>query len=208
MAFCENCGTQLSNGAKFCSSCGKPAGAGASSTASTPSQTSNATMKWILAGGVLLGLLGVGAALYFSHRSSVSQTPEAQAAQGYREAIVKAHEDSTLRTKAYTGKTCRVIRTEYALEWEKDPSKIQPFPLQAQTSTRNGVMNYTGRGGADVDPNRTFMPTGQGAGLIHEIKPAAEVFADLLRETEAALKKAQQLMSGDPVRQHSAAPPR
>ena len=61
-------------------------------------------------------------------------TPEAQAAQGYREAILKAHEDSTLRTKAYTGKTCRVIRTEYALEWEKDPSKIQPFPMQAQTS--------------------------------------------------------------------------
>ena len=71
-------------------------------------------------------------------------TPEAQAAQGYREAIVRAHEDSTLRTRAYTGKTCRVIRTEYALEWEKDPSKIQPFPLQAQTSSRNGVMNYTG----------------------------------------------------------------
>jgi enoyl-[acyl-carrier protein] reductase II len=132
-------------------------------------------------------------------------TPEAQAAQGYREAIVKAHEDSTLRTKAYTGKTCRVIRTEYALEWEKDPSKIQPFPMQAQTSQRNGVMNYTGRGGADVDPKRTFMPTGQGAGLIREIKPAAEVFADLLRETEESLHKAQQLLSGDPTRQHSAA---
>jgi len=132
-------------------------------------------------------------------------TPEAQAAQGYREAIVRAHEDSTLRTKAYTGKTCRVIRTEYALEWEKDPSKIQPFPMQAQTSQRNGVMNYTGRGGSDVDPKRTFMPTGQGAGLIREIKPAAEVFADLLRETEEALRKAQQLLSGDPARQHSAA---
>jgi enoyl-[acyl-carrier protein] reductase II len=135
-------------------------------------------------------------------------TPEAQAAQGYREAILKAREDSTLRTKAYTGKTCRVIRTEYALEWEKDPSKIQPFPMQAQTSQRNGVMNYTGvgRGGDDVDPKRTFMPTGQGAGLIREIKPAAEVFQDLLQETEAALRKAQQLMTGDPARQHSAAP--
>ncbi|HYL59531.1 MAG TPA: hypothetical protein VEU51_11715, partial [Candidatus Acidoferrales bacterium] len=133
--------------------------------------------------------------------------PEAQAAPGYRDAIVKAREDSTLRTKAYTGKTCRVIRTPYAMEWEKDPSKIQPFPMQAQISTRNGVMNYTGTNG-DVDPARTFMPTGQGAGLIHEIKPAAEVFADLLRETEAALRKAQQLLAGDPARQHSAAPTR
>jgi enoyl-[acyl-carrier protein] reductase II len=134
-------------------------------------------------------------------------TPEAQAAPKYREAILKAHEDSTLRTRAYTGKTCRVIRTPYAMEWEKDPSKIQPFPAQAQISQRNGVMNYTGVNG-EVDVERTFMPTGQGAGLIHEIKPAAEVFADLVRETEAALKKAQQLLSGDPERQHSAASPR
>ena len=88
MAFCENCGTQLSDTAKFCSSCGKPAGAGTSSAASTPSQTSNSTMKWIFGGGVLLILLGIGAAFYWSHRSSVSQTPEAQAA-----AIIKGIPD-------------------------------------------------------------------------------------------------------------------
>ncbi len=69
-------------------------------------------------------------------------------------------------------------------------------------------MNFAGTRRRHADPDRTFMPTGQGAGLIHEIKPAAEVFADLMRETEAALRKAQQLMSGDPVRQHSAAPAR
>src|ERR1039458_6980641 len=75
-------------------------------------------------------------------------------------------------------------------------------------SQHNGVMNFSGLGSADFDPNRTFMPSGQGAGLIHEIKPAAEVFADLLRETEAALRKSQQWLSGDPARQHSAAPAR
>src|ERR1019366_115250 len=106
------------------------------------------------------------------------------------------------------GKTCRVIRTEYALEWEKDPSKIQPFPMQAMTSQRTGVINFSGLRGDGVDPSRTFMLTGQGAGLIRDIKPTAEVFADLLRETEAALRKSQQLLSGDPVRQHSAAPAR
>ncbi len=80
MAFCENCGTQLSDAAKFCSSCGKAAGATAASTTSPISKASNPNMNWILGGGVLLGLLGLGAALYFSHRSSVSPTPEAQAA--------------------------------------------------------------------------------------------------------------------------------
>jgi enoyl-[acyl-carrier protein] reductase II len=135
-------------------------------------------------------------------------TPEAQAAPGYRQAILKAHEDGTIRTRCYTGKPCRVIRTSYALEWERDPSKIQPFPQQGMISRRNGVMGYTGMGGADVDPDRTFMPTGQGAGLIREIKPAAEVFADLVRETEAALRKAETLLRDDSREHHSAAPPR
>jgi len=134
-------------------------------------------------------------------------TPEAQAARSYRESIVKARDDATMRTRCYTGKPCRVIRTQYALEWERDPSKIQPFPIQAQISQRNGVMGFAGLGGEDADPNRTFMPTGQSAGLIREIKPAAEVFADLIRETEAALRGAQSLLADGDAR-HSAAPMR
>jgi enoyl-[acyl-carrier protein] reductase II len=134
-------------------------------------------------------------------------TPEAQAAHSYRESIVKARDDATMRTRCYTGKPCRVIRTQYALEWERDPSKIQPFPIQAQISQRNGVMGFAGLGGEDADPNRTFMPTGQSAGLIREIKPAAEVFADLIRETEAALRAAQSLLADGDAR-HSAAPMR
>ncbi|MGH7841559.1 MAG: NAD(P)H-dependent flavin oxidoreductase [Candidatus Binataceae bacterium] len=119
-------------------------------------------------------------------------TPEAQAAPAYRAAILKAHEDSTLRTRAYTGKTCRVIRTEYAMEFERAPATIKPFPEQVEVSQRNGVMDYSGLNG-DLDPARGFMPTGQGAGLIREIKPAAQVFAELLDETARALSLVQSL---------------
>ena len=124
-------------------------------------------------------------------------TPEAQAAQVYRDAIVHARDDSTLRTRCYTGKPCRVIRTSYALEWEREPSKIKPFPEQVRVSYRNGVMGFSGREGQTADPDRTFMPTGQGAGLVNSIKPAAEVFANLLRETEQTLRAAQSLLAGD-----------
>ncbi len=136
-------------------------------------------------------------------------TPEAQAAQAYRESIVKAREDSTIRTRCYTGKPCRVIRTAYAMEWERDPSKIKPFPQQAMISRQNGVMNFAGYPDqAPPDPERTFMPTGQGAGLIREIKPAAEVFADLVREAEAALRRAQGLLAESSREQFSAVPSR
>jgi enoyl-[acyl-carrier protein] reductase II len=135
-------------------------------------------------------------------------TPEAQAAPEYREAIVKAREDSTMRTRCYTGKPCRVIRTSYAAEWEKDPSKIKPFPQQAMISRQNGVMNFAGFGGTHADPDRTFMPTGQGAGLIDDIRPAAEVFADLVREAEATLRRSQVLLAETSREPLSGAPPR
>jgi enoyl-[acyl-carrier protein] reductase II len=131
-------------------------------------------------------------------------TYEAQAARAYQEMILKAREDSTVRTRAYTGKTCRVIRTSYAMEWEREPSRIRPFPEQANISTRSGVMNYTGLRG-DFDRERGFMPAGQGAGLINELKPAAEVFADLVRETQAALRRAQPLLDDGPQQPLSAA---
>jgi enoyl-[acyl-carrier protein] reductase II len=133
-------------------------------------------------------------------------TPEAQAAQVYRDAIVHARDDSTLRTRCYTGKPCRVIRTSYALEWEREPAKIKPFPEQVRVSYRNGVMGFPGREGQTADPDRTFMPTGQGAGLVGSIKPAAEVFADLLRETEESLLGAQSLLAGNSQPPYSATP--
>jgi len=151
-----------------------------------------------IAAALMLGAQGVVIGTRFI------ATPEAQAAPAYRESILKARDDSTMRTRCYTGKPCRVVRTQYALEWEKDPSKIQPFPMQGQISRRNGVMGYMGLDGEDADPNRTFMPTGQGAGLIAEIKPAAQVFTDLLREAEAALRSAQGLLAGKSATQHSA----
>ncbi|HUF53623.1 MAG TPA: nitronate monooxygenase [Dehalococcoidia bacterium] len=115
-------------------------------------------------------------------------TPEAQAAPGYRDAIVRATEADTMRTRAYTGKPARTIKTDYAEEWETRTDEIKPFPFQAMTSIQNQVMDYPGLG-ETFDASKTFMPAGQGAGLIHEIKPAAEVVHDIIAEAEAVIEK-------------------
>ena len=130
-------------------------------------------------------------------------TPEAQAAPGYRDAIVKAHEDSTMRTRATPARPAASSAPICARVGEGSLEDSAVSHAGADFAAQRSHELY-GTRRRRFDPNRTFMPTGQGAGLIHEIKPAAEVFADLLRETEAALRKAQQLLSGDPVRQHSA----
>jgi enoyl-[acyl-carrier protein] reductase II len=114
-------------------------------------------------------------------------TPEAQAAPGYREAIVRASEADTMRTRAYTGKPARTIRNPYAEDWEKRAEEIQPFPMQAMISIQNRAMDYMGVGDS-FDAARTFMPAGQGAGLIHEIKPAADVVQEIVGEAERVLE--------------------
>ena len=78
MAFCENCGAQLSDGAKFCGACGNPAGAAVASPPSAqstlpssgPSTSSSPNKKLFLGAVALLVLLlvGAGTAYYFLHR--------------------------------------------------------------------------------------------------------------------------------------------
>ena len=147
----------------------------------------------VLAAGGIVDGRGVVAALALGAQGVVIGTRfiashESSAAPAYRQAIVRARDDSTVRTRCYTGKTCRVMRNPYIVEWEQDPSRIQPFPQQVMVSTQNGVMDYDGTGG-DADPNRTFLPAGQGSGLIHDVRPAGEIFHDLLREAEAVIER-------------------
>jgi len=113
-------------------------------------------------------------------------TPEAQASHSYREAIVRSGEADTIRTRCYTGKPARTIRNPYNEAWERKADQIQPFPMQVAYSVQQGVMDYAGlRGNGDAE--RDFMPAGQGMGMIDAVKPAAEVFADVVREAEHVL---------------------
>jgi enoyl-[acyl-carrier protein] reductase II len=115
-------------------------------------------------------------------------TPEAQAAPAYRQAILHSSEADTIRTRCYTGKPARTIRNRYNEEWEGKTGEIQPFPMQAAYSYQQGVMDYMGIAG-DADPERTFMPAGQGMGMIRSLKPAAQVIADIIKEAEAVLTR-------------------
>ncbi len=115
-------------------------------------------------------------------------TPEAQAAPAYREAILRSGEADTVRTRCYTGKPARTIRNRYSEEWERRAEEIQPFPIQAAYSYQQGVMDYMGIADG-ADPERSFMPAGQGMGMIRSLKPAVQVIADIIREAEAVLAR-------------------
>jgi enoyl-[acyl-carrier protein] reductase II len=118
-------------------------------------------------------------------------TPEAHTVQGYKEALLRLHEDGTVVTKAYTGKTCRVVENSYTRAFEEAGGTPEPFPMQVVKSIQDGANHLGGdETSADVDPDREFWPAGQGVGSIEEIVPAGELVERFVREAEKALGQA------------------
>jgi enoyl-[acyl-carrier protein] reductase II len=117
-------------------------------------------------------------------------TPEAQAVPGYKDRILASREDGTVITRAYTGKTCRVLRTGYAEEFERAGGVAEPFPGQVIKSMTDGANHLGGDESTEgVDPDREFMPAGQGIGAIDELVPAGELVRRFVSEAEATLER-------------------
>jgi enoyl-[acyl-carrier protein] reductase II len=136
-----------------------------------------------LAAALALGAQGVWIGTRF-----IAST-EAHAGQAYREAVVAAQDVDTVRTRCYSGKPMRVMSNPYVADWESRPQEIQPFPLQAMHSTQAGVMGGIGGQIEGLDPDRSCFAMGQSAGGVHDIKPAAQIVAEMVAEAEAAIDR-------------------
>ena len=117
-------------------------------------------------------------------------TPEARAVAGYKDRLLAGAEDATTITRAYTGKTCRVIRNTYTDEFAASGGTPEPFPGQVLKSMGDGA-NHLGCDAEEpgVDPDREFMPAGQGMGAIDDLVPAAELVRQFVAEAEAVLDR-------------------
>ncbi|HWE69387.1 MAG TPA: nitronate monooxygenase, partial [Acidimicrobiales bacterium] len=94
-------------------------------------------------------------------------TPEAHGVTGYKDALINTAEDGTVVSRAYSGKTMRVICNEYTGFFEEHPDELRAFPEQLGSSMTDGTFHLGG--GEDtpgVDPHRECYPTGQGVGAI------------------------------------------
>ena len=118
-------------------------------------------------------------------------TPEARAVQGYKETLLAIHEDGTVISRGFTGKTCRVVRNDWTNHYELHPEELKPFPQQAIYSMGEGANHLGYPSDTVVDVNREFMPCGQGVGAINSLIPAGQIVRDIVAEAEKFLRSTQ-----------------
>lgn len=117
-------------------------------------------------------------------------TPEAQGVRGFKEALVDAGEDGTVISRAYSGKTMRVIRNAYTDEWEGRPEDLERFPMQAVHSINEGVFHLGGdESTPDIDPERECYPAGQAVGGIGAVTPAGDIVHAVVAQAESILAR-------------------
>jgi enoyl-[acyl-carrier protein] reductase II len=117
-------------------------------------------------------------------------TPEARGVLGYKEKLLESHEDQTTVSRAYSGKTMRVVRNSYTDYYDAHPGELKKFPEQLSVSYGAGAMHLGGDSFSDgVDVDRECYPAGQGVGGISELVPAADLVGRFVAEAEAALDR-------------------
>jgi enoyl-[acyl-carrier protein] reductase II len=115
-------------------------------------------------------------------------TPEARGIPGFKDSILAAKEDGTTVSRAYSGKTMRVIKNDTTAYYEQNPGALKPFPDQLGVSFREGTFHLGGdETTPGIDPAREGYPAGQAVGAIDELVPAGELLASIVQEAQAVL---------------------
>jgi enoyl-[acyl-carrier protein] reductase II len=117
-------------------------------------------------------------------------TPEARSVLGYKDKLLASREDQTTVSRAYSGKTMRVVRNSYTDHYDSHPEELKKFPDQLAISYGAQAMHLGGDSFSDgVDVDKECYPAGQGVGAISELVPAAELVRRFIEEAEAVLDR-------------------
>jgi enoyl-[acyl-carrier protein] reductase II len=135
-----------------------------------------------LAAALALGAAGIWVGTRFI------ATPEARGVRGYKEGLLAGREDQTTVSRAYSGKTMRVLRNRLTDHFEAHPEELKKFPEQLSVAYGSGIMHLGGDVLTEgVDVTRECYPAGQGVGGINELVPAAELVRRFVAEAEETL---------------------
>jgi NAD(P)H-dependent flavin oxidoreductase YrpB (nitropropane dioxygenase family) len=139
-----------------------------------------------IAAALALGATGV----WMGSAWLVTQEYEQMAsAPAVTEALLKATSSDTVRSRIYSGKPARLLKNRWTDAWQQ-PDAPEPLPMPLQNLLVSEAHQRLMRSG---QPEVVPMPAGQIVGRINEVRPVADVMAALVRETDQALDRLNQL---------------
>jgi NAD(P)H-dependent flavin oxidoreductase YrpB (nitropropane dioxygenase family) len=139
-----------------------------------------------IAAALSLGAAGVWMVSYWL---TTSEYQLAGPADAVKQALVAAHSDQTVRSRVYSGKPARLLRTRWTDAWD-EPGAPAPLPMPLQNLLVNEAHQ---RIMASGDPEVVAMPVGQIVGRMNAVRPVAELVAELVAEFDETLARLDKL---------------
>jgi NAD(P)H-dependent flavin oxidoreductase YrpB (nitropropane dioxygenase family) len=102
-----------------------------------------------------------------------------------QKALLAAGSSDTVRTRIYTGKPARLLKTRWTEAWDGEAAP-EPLPMPLQNLLVSEAHLRIAR---SDDPSVVSMPVGQVVGRMDEVRPVAEVMAELLREFDETVER-------------------
>jgi NAD(P)H-dependent flavin oxidoreductase YrpB (nitropropane dioxygenase family) len=102
-----------------------------------------------------------------------------------QEALLRANSSDTVRRRIYTGKPARLLKTRWTDAWD-EPDAPEPLPMPLQNIL---VSEAHQRMNESDNPDTVAMPVGQIVGRMNEIRPVADIIAELVQGFDDATRR-------------------
>jgi NAD(P)H-dependent flavin oxidoreductase YrpB (nitropropane dioxygenase family) len=116
---------------------------------------------------------------------------EAETTPAMREKLLGSRAVDTVRSRAMTGRPARQLRSGWTDAWE-EPAAPEPLPMPLQgILTAEPQVRISRAADAGEEGGRRLVGyfAGQAVGRLREVRPAAQVFAEMVGECELALAR-------------------
>ena len=102
-----------------------------------------------------------------------------------QQALLAATSSDTVRRRIYSGKPARLLKSRWTEAWDAEGAP-DPLPMPLQNVL---VAEAHQRMSLSQDPSAVAMPVGQIVGRMNEIRPAADIIAELVSGFETATRR-------------------
>jgi NAD(P)H-dependent flavin oxidoreductase YrpB (nitropropane dioxygenase family) len=124
-----------------------------------------------------------------SYWLTTSEYTESLGESAMQQALLAATSSDTVRTRIYTGKPARLLKTKWTDAWAEEGAPA-PLPMPLQNLLVAEAHDRIQRAG---DPAVVSMPVGQIVGRMTTVRSVADVMTTLLAQTTETLARLRSL---------------